>query len=162
MNVTGRNDLICIGGNGDVVAAVVNYYERWKEQPKEILQSICGSIDQQCESVFAYLVNNTYYVLDSYGNQFIKSPARLLNDGTGDCKSLTMFLACCLHCLHIPHIIRFVNFDGGNQFTHVYCVALDENGKEIVLDPCEKDDDGVILYNYARPYKKKKDFIYHE
>ena len=69
-----------------------------------------------------------------------------------------MFIVCCLHCLGIEHIIRFVNYDGGQQYTHVYPVAIDERGSEIVLDACEKDADGTILYGYARPSKRQKDF----
>lgn len=70
-----------------------------------------------------------------------------------------MFLACCLHCMGIKHIIRFVNYDGGTQYTHVYPVALDECGNEIILDACEKDADGIVMYDYAREYRKKKDFL---
>lgn len=157
----GINTLVGVGFNQDVIDAEINCYQAWKDQPRELVSNLCdGSIDEKCEAVFAYLVNNVEYKLDETGNQFIKSPARLLADKCGDCKSFTMFIACCLHCLGIKHIIRFVNYDGGKQFTHVYPVAIDENGNEIVLDACEKDIDGVVLYNYARDYKRKKDFVY--
>ena len=86
---------------------------------------------------------------------------RLIADGCGDCKSYTMFIACCLHCCGILCIVRFVNFDGGKQYTHVYPVAIDEQGREIVMDACELDNDNItVLYNYARPYTKKKDIYY--
>lgn len=155
----GKNTLLKIGYNEDVVEKELECYHMWKDQPMGLVKSICGSIDGQCESVFAYLVNHVSYKLDDAGQQYIKSPARLLADGCGDCKSLTMFIACCLHCLGIKHIIRFVNYDGGNQYTHVYPVAIDEHGREIIMDACETDENGVILYDYARPYKKKKDFV---
>ena len=71
-----------------------------------------------------------------------------------------MFIACCLHCLGIPCKVRFVNFDGGSQYTHVYPVAVDENGHEIVMDACELDTDGTPLYDYARRYSKKKELYY--
>ena len=107
------------------------------------------------------MVNNTRYKLDKDGEQLIKSPARFLADGCGDCKSYTMFIACCLHCLGIPCIVRFVNFDGGDQWTHVYPVAIDENGNEIIMDACETDSDRVPLFGYAREFAKKKDIIYY-
>lgn len=160
MIVDGVNTLVGIGYNQDVIDAEINCYEQWKNQPKELVSQLYGTVDEKCEAVFAYLVENVEYKLDEDGVQLIKSPARLLADKCGDCKSLTMFIACCLHCLGIKHIIRFVNYDGGKQFTHVYPVAIDENGNEIVLDVCEKDLDGVVLYNYARNYKRKKDFVY--
>lgn len=154
----GKNTLLAFGYNEDVVEKELACYEQWKNQPRELVSHLTGSVDEKCEAVFAYLVDNVVYKLDDDGMQYIKSPARLLADGYGDCKSLTMFIACCLNCLDIEHIIRFVNYDGGKQYTHVYPVAIDENGNEIILDACEKDMDGVILYNYARQNKKQKDF----
>ena len=155
----GRNELLIQGLNDDVIASELSLYERYKEQPRELVADLRGlSTDEACEAIFDYLTSNVTYKLDPVGKQYIKSPARLLQDGNGDCKSLTMFIVCCLHCLDIPHIIRFVNFDGGDQYTHVYAVAIDERGQEIILDACEKDEDGYILYDYARPYSKKRDF----
>lgn len=158
MVADGKNTLLAFGYNGDVVENELACYEQWKDQPIELVKDLSGSIDDKCEAVFSYLVNHVTYKLDDDGMQYIKSPARLLKDGCGDCKSFTMFIACCLNCLGIKHIIRFVNYDGGKQYTHVYPVAIDENGNEIILDACEKDTDGVILYDFAREYKKKLDF----
>ena len=168
MTSDGRNELLRIGVNSDVVACWQECYELFKEQPRDHVKDICygGTIDDKCQAVFGHLCNHVYYLLDPDGVQYIKSPARLLKDGCGDCKSLTMYIACCLHCLGIPHIVRFVNFDGGNQYTHVYPVAIDENGQEIIMDMCETDKgsevNGVPYYGYARPYKKKKDIYYGE
>lgn len=160
MQSDGNNMLLAYGYNEDVVKNEIACYELWKDQPLELVKHLTGSVDEKCEAIFAYLVENVTYKLDDEGMQYIKSPARLLADGEGDCKSLTMFVACCLHCLGIKHIIRFVNYDGGKQYTHVYPVAIDENNREIILDACEKDIDGTILYNFARQAKKKRDFIY--
>lgn len=158
----GVNTLLSVGLNEDVLQAEIACYEQFKDQPKKIVENIQYGLttDEKCEAIFDYLTRRVVYQLDKIGDQYIKSPARLLNDGRGDCKSLAMFINCCLHCLGIPHIFRFVSFDGGSQYTHVYAVAIDERGNEIVLDPCEKDENGIILYGYARPYKKKKDFRY--
>lgn len=159
MEASGKNTLIAVGINKDVIECELACYEKWKDQPMQLVRDLTGSVDEKCEAIFSYLTEHVVYKLDDDGKQFIKSPARLLKDGCGDCKSLTMFIACCLHCLGIEHIIRFVNYDGGGQYTHVFPVAIDENGNEIVLDACEKDRDGVILYNYARDFKRKKDFV---
>ena len=161
MIADGKNTLITVGLNDDVIDAELACYQRWKDQPMELVKGLRGTIDEKCEAVFAYLTEHVVYKLDDAGNQYIKSPARLLQDGCGDCKSYTMFIACCLHCLDIPCIVRFVNFDGGDQYTHVYPVAIDENGNEIVMDACELDNDQkTVLYDYAREYAKKKDIYY--
>lgn len=159
MIADGQNTLICIGLNADVIDTELKCYHKWKNQPMELVRELRGTVDERCEAIFSYLVNHVNYRLDDEGMQYVKSPARLLKDGYGDCKSLTMFIACCLHCMGIKHIIRFVNYDGGEQYTHVYPVAIDELGNEIILDACEKDLDGVVLYDFARDYKRKKDFV---
>lgn len=162
MNADGINSLIKVGLNSDVVTAWQEVYERCKTQPSDILEAELYTLptDEKCRAVFSYLAKNVRYKLDPYGVQYIKTPARLLRDKEGDCKSLTMFTAACLHCLGVPCRVRFVNFDGGNQYTHVYPVAVDENGSEIIMDSCELDKAGHPIYNYARPYAKKKDLIY--
>lgn len=162
MIADGRDRFLKLGLNGDVISCWSECYEQFKEQPKAIVSRLRGyDIDSTCQAIFDYMVKRTYYKLDPDGKQFIKSPARLIKDGCGDCKSYTMFIASCLYCLGIPCIVRFVNFDGGAQYTHVYPVAIDENGNEIVMDACELDKDGkTCLYDYARPYAKKHDLIY--
>ena len=162
MRVDGKNILLMSGLNSDVIAMWKECYSRFKDQPQDIVRELRGkSVDEACEKIFGYMVANTHYRLDDDGVQMIKSPGRLISDGCGDCKSYTMFIASCLHCLNIPCIVRFVNYDGGNQYTHVYPVAIDEMGNEIPMDACELDDDGVTcLYGYARPFKKKKDIVY--
>ena len=160
-----QNKLMVIGINSDVLNSIRSVYEVYKDQPKDICQWLNQSgydVDGKCQSVFAYLVDHVHYKLDPDGVQYIKTPARLLEDGEGDCKSLTMFISCCLHCLGISHIIRFVSFDGKNEYTHVYPVALDEQGVEIVMDACETDAFGAPIYDYAREYVKKQDYYYYE
>ena len=159
----GRNRFIMSGLNSDIVKCWQQCYEQFKEQTQDIVSDLKysgASRDELCQAIFGYMINHTHYQLDREGEQLIKSPARLLKDGCGDCKSYTMFIASCLHCLGIPCKVRFVNFDGGTQYTHVYPVAIDENGNEIIMDACELDTDGTPIYDYARPYTKKKEFVY--
>ena len=62
MYSSGINDLLCYGDNRDVVKNVVSCYERWKEQPREIVNDLRGlDIDTQCMIIFAYLVEHTQY-----------------------------------------------------------------------------------------------------
>lgn len=158
----GKNTYITFGKNSDVVTNVVYYYDRWKDQPREIVKNLQNlNTEDKCWSIFDYLIKNVRYKEDIAGYQYIKSPARLLADGEGDCKSMTIFIASCLHCLGIPHTIRFVNFDGGKQYTHVYPIAYDTNGQSIILDAVERDEDNMPVFDYARPYKGKKDIYFN-
>lgn len=73
MQSDGVNSLICLGYNDDVVDAELACYEKWKDQPIELVQGLTGTIDEKCESVFAYLTERVYYKLDNEGDQYIKS-----------------------------------------------------------------------------------------
>lgn len=162
MIADGINKLLKIGGNSDIVKAISDCYEKYKNQPQDHVKNLRGiSVEEQCYSIFKHLADNVRYKEDTYGSQWIKSPARLLDDKVGDCKSFAMYCCCCLHCLGVPHKFRFVNFDGGDQFTHVYAVAVDEDNNEIILDAVETDENGKPVYNYARPYARKKDITYY-
>ena len=161
----GQNRLMMQGVNGDIISCWHKCYKEFKNQPDTIglleeLKASNADINAKCEAIFGHMVTYTNYKLDREGEQLIKSPGRFLTDGYGDCKSYTMFIASCLHGLGIPHIVRFVNFDGGRQYTHVYPVAIDENGNEIIMDACELNEAGTPIYNYARRFAKKKDFYY--
>ena len=162
MKSDGQNRFMMAGLNGDIIECWRKCYEQFKDQTSDLVNDIrcAGTVDEKCQAIFGYMVTNTHYRLDDDGVQMIKSPARLIADGCGDCKSYTMFIASCLHSLGIPCKVRFVNFDGGKQYTHVYPVAIDENGNEIVMDACELDEDGTPLYDYARRYMKKKELYY--
>lgn len=161
MQADGKNQYIKLGDNKDVLNNVVRCYERWREQPQEIVADLRGiAREEACYDIFCYVLDNVRYKEDTAGYQFIKSPARLLKDAVGDCKSMTIFVCSCLHCLGIPHTLRFVNFDGGTQYTHVYPVAYDEQGHEIIVDCVERDSAGQPVFNYARQYAKKKDVYY--
>lgn len=161
MRAEGKDTYLRFGDNNDVVRYVRLCYERWRNQPVELVQDLFGlTREEQCSAIFEYLLDHTRYVVDKAGYQFIKSPARLMKDRTGDCKSMTIFIASCLHCLGIPHTIRFVNFDGSSQYTHVYPIAYNEYGEAIILDAVERNAEGQPVFNYARPFKRNKDIYY--
>lgn len=159
MIVEGKNRMINKEGlNPDIVEGVIRCYNKWKESPRAILTEIAHiSVADQCESIYSYLLNKVRYRIDPPGYQYIKSPARLLSDGIGDCKSFTIFIASCLHCLGIRHTIRFANYYNGDQYTHVYPIAYDEQGEPIVLDATPQQDRRV-KYDFEARYQHKKDF----
>lgn len=161
MKARGNNQFLLYGNNQDVVRNVVKCYGKWRDQPMEIVEELRNEdVDTACYAVFRYLIEKVTYQADRPGYQFIKSPARLIFDGVGDCKSMTIFIASCLHCLGIRHTIRFVNFDGGNQYTHVYCIAYDEQNLPIILDAVERDQYNNPIYNYARDFRRNYDIDY--
>lgn len=157
MRVDNRKTFVVAGYNHDVLRCVIDTYNASKEQTNSILNYIRDcDYNTQCEAIFGYLIDNVTYREDPGGVQLVKTPARLLHDGVGDCKSMSIFIASCLHCLGVPFVFRFVGFTSNQIYSHVYVVANPGTDKQIILDPVERID-GEPVYNYARKYKVKKD-----
>jgi hypothetical protein len=67
--------------------------------------------------------------------QFVRMPKRFLHDGTGDCKSFSLFTASVLANLKMPVSFRFAGYDEYDRIpTHVYVVTKDEEGKDLIID----------------------------
>lgn len=78
------------------------------------------------------------YVKDGLQFQDIKLPSALEATKTGDCKSLSLYIAAHLTALNIVNGLRFAAY-GTDEPTHVYNWYLDENGKLHTLDACLND-----------------------
>lgn len=68
------------------------------------------------------------------GHQKIKSPAQLIKDRVGDCKSYSVFIASVLQNLGIPYVYRYADYDWDNDVNHVYIVAYPNNSAPIIID----------------------------
>lgn len=126
-----------LNGNGntsDIITAVMNVYAKDWQQCNELANSFkANDIKSTCYAIYNYLLQNVRYKEDPNGEQWIKTPARLIADKTGDCKSYSIFLASCLKSLGIKHCFRFVAYAPGD-YTHVYVIAFDEQQQPILID----------------------------
>lgn len=139
------------GGNKHVINTILEVLSENINACSEIVKQLVGlDVYSQCYSVFEYVVENIQYIEDPGHNQYIKTPARTLADGFADCKSMAIFIACCLKALNIPCEIRFVDFRGNKIYTHVYVVAYN-NGTPIIIDPVERVN-GLPRFDYAQQY----------
>ena len=135
MKIKGTYKVITDKGNtSDIITTVMMAYEIEKdEQIRDLAFELKGSSEiESCKNIFQYAVDNVNYIAD-VGVQLIKSPARLLHDTTGDCKSYSIFIAACLRYLGIQHFIRFVSYNKNKEATHVYVVAV-INNQNIPID----------------------------
>lgn len=157
MKADGKKIFVVSGYNDSVVDCVISTYEAYKEQPSQLVDDIrCEDYETQCRAVFGYLLENVVYREDPDGVQLVKTPARLIYDGVGDCKSMSIFIGACLHCLGIPFVFRFVGFSPRKIYNHVYIVANPNTNKEIILDAVERIN-GEPVFDYARQFVVKKD-----
>ena len=153
MKADGKRLLITSKGyTVDIVNEISTCFGLYWTQCRDLAVQLKGRTERQtCQNIFQYVVDNVRYREDG-DEQQIKTPARLLSDGVGDCKSMSLFVASCLRCLDIPAVFRYVSFAADNVPTHVYVVT----GSGIVIDPVERVS-GQPRFDYARPYTHKQD-----
>lgn len=146
------------GKTKDIMQAVVDCYNSDYAQVQELADNFPGNDTlSRCRAVFDFVDKNIKYQIDPLQKQWIRTPARLWSDGEGDCKSFSIFICSCLRCMGIPHLFRFAAYEGNSDPTHVYAVAIDESGKEIIVDPVYRDETGKAVFNKECPYTKKID-----
>lgn len=136
----------------DIINVVVDTYNKSWRQCESIANDFLAQSElETCRKINDYVVSNITYREDGIGYQHVKTPARLIHSGFGDCKSIAILVASILTCLRIPCKFRFACLSG-DEIGHVYVVT--DSG--INIDPVE-----VICnrrqFNEVSPYKFKKD-----
>ncbi|MDR1544461.1 MAG: transglutaminase-like domain-containing protein [Prevotellaceae bacterium] len=135
----------------DIITQVINTFKKDYLQCVDVAKELQGKSNiETYENIFNYVLKHVEYVADPQGVQWIKTPARLITDGKGDCKSMAIFIASCLRCLGIDAYFRFVSFGKSKTPTHVYIVTYDN----IIIDPVERVN-GQPKFNYAQEYNTK-------
>ena len=103
--------------------------------------------------LWKFVKHNIEYIEDPEGVQWVKDPARLYADGSGDCKSFTLFIVSVLQNLKVPYTIRFASYEvGSKKVTHVYPVAH-LNGQDVILDAVWYAFDSQKKYEFKQDFK---------
>lgn len=95
------------------------------------------------KSACRYIRNLVKYKIDPWGVQNIQLPERLIENGSGDCKSLSLFLYAVLTSLGYKAGFRFARYRENGSFTHVYNYAFDNKGKLFTFDACTRSFDEI-------------------
>ena len=157
MKSDGKTEFYKQGLTKDIVkACILQWRDYWTQCMNFAVKYQSDDIRSTCENLFNFIVTNIRYEEDPKGKQWIKSPARLLADGFGDCKSFSIFIASCLDCLGINVVMRFVSYDNTKEYTHVYPVAFDESDNPIIIDAVAMIQKKVLFNNEIK-FKHKID-----
>jgi|GEM_PF-2036794 len=169
MRADGKNTFIEKGDTNDIIENVLTTFEEYWQQCRDFAKQFYDPIlHYTCKNIFDYCIKNIRYKEDPDGKQYIKTPARLIEDRVGDCKSFAILIASILRCLNIDAFFRFVRFEGNNNFTHVYIITADRG---IIIDPVERIKyvdrkivftdihSGQPKFNIARPFAEKVDYM---
>lgn len=139
----------------DIVKAVVDVYDTSRTTiPDELICCCSDSDEEACFFIAQWVDDNISYKKDPEGEQWIKTPARLISDGEGDCKSFSILICAFLTEIGIPNKFRFVSYRG-QDYTHVYPVA-ELYGREFPIDVVALKQQGLPIGQELK-YKKKYD-----
>lgn len=147
------------GVTSDIVTAVVDCYTRNIDTvPPSLLRMVADCDNENTAyNIFVWVTDNIRYKKDPDGEQWIKTPARIIYDGCGDCKSMTILICSVLSLLGVKNKFRFVSYDGTTNYSHVYTVAIID-GEEVPVDVVAWKQKGVEFGNEVK-YTNKKDIM---
>lgn len=147
------------GVTSDIVTAVIDCYQRNVGTVPQSLLRIVADCDTEniAYNIFVWISDNIRYKKDPDGQQWVKTPARLIYDGCGDCKSYSILICSVLTIMGVKNKFRFVSYDGTTNYSHVYSVAIID-GEEVPVDVVAWQQKGVEFGNEVE-YTNKKDIM---
>ncbi len=134
------------------IKVVVNHF---KDQSKKITGHLkAATVRESCFNIWKFCFEHFQYEKDKKRTEQIRTPNRSWFDRHHhkgiDCDCFSTLIGTMLVQLKIPFVFRLTRYEAA-EFEHIYPVAFDENGDEIIID-CV-----VHEFDYEVPYTEKKD-----
>lgn len=162
MNADGQETLIKeIGFTSDIVDAVESVFRKYSWQVDELLPLFStgdGDIDTEIQNVVDYVDEHIIYQIDPAGKQWIRTPARFIKDGRGDCKSYSIFICSVFDRLGYNTAFRFASYSRSGEFTHVYPIIFDSLNHPHIVDMVAEIQVKTPIGDEYK-YKTKKDIM---
>ena len=123
------------GDTTDIIRVILYADQRSSPYTKEFSKHLKGkTILETCRNIWASAkASGIVYVEDGFTEQNIKSPAQLLTDKKGDCKSFTIWNQSLLQNLGIKYLTRFTGYNGSTKATHVYTIVPIQKGVDQII-----------------------------
>ncbi len=135
---------------GDTINLIIQTINVYSNAPyiKDIIEKLKAPDQLQfVKNVFDFVCTNVQYQKDPAGDENIYTPARLMQEGKGDCKKMTTFIAACLKAGEVEPLLKVISYDGKN-YEHIFVICK-INGQIIILDPVNN-----CQFNQEIPSKK--------
>ncbi len=122
--------------NADIITALESNYKTAFNQCREFAKTLQGATNEDtARNIFNFIKKNVKYVRDANETQNIKLPSRFIADGTGDCKSYSLFTAGCLGALNMPVKFVYASYMASDATpTHVYVETKNDDGSPVIID----------------------------
>jgi len=135
------------GTNSDIIKTIHSVLPFAIKQAKNAKfdQILKGKTEiETCQNIWNFLRRNLRYKEDSIHFQDIKLPRKLVLDGSGDCKSYSLFTAAILKSLNIPFKFVYTSYNENKTPSHVYI----------------QTDSGIIIDGVYSQFNKEKKWTY--
>jgi hypothetical protein len=123
------------GNTRDIINAIARALPVAVSQVKERKVRLTGDPVRDAYNLTKYTRRRFTYERDGLQYQDIKLPSALEETKTGDCKSLSLYIAAYLTAAGYNNGLRFAAY-GTKDPTHVYNYILDSSGKIHTFDAC--------------------------
>ena len=123
------------GYNEDIIKVLEQDFPEARSEVKLFHKNFEGNtLEDTSHNVWKYLKKHIDYKADGW-SQDIRLPARLIEDGTGDCKSYAL-LAAAIMSYYAPVGFRYASYDRWNKTpSHVYCIVKQPGShRPIIID----------------------------
>ena len=137
------------GDTRDIINAMARALPVAVSQVKAVRLRSTGDPVRDALNLTRYTRNRFQYKRDGLLYQDIKLPSALEETKTGDCKSLSLYIAAYLTAAGYKNGLRFAAY-GTKEPTHVYNWVLDSSGKLHTFDACTPTLTEVPTYTSAQ------------
>lgn len=137
------------GNTRDIINAIARALPVAVSQVKKERLRLSGDPVRDALNLTRYTRNRFTYERDGLLYQDIKLPSALEETKTGDCKSLSLYIAAYLTAAGYTNGLRFAAY-GTKEPTHVYNWILDNSGKVHTFDACTPTLTEVPTYTSAQ------------
>jgi len=140
----------------DIIRCLTHYHKKHVPQYDRLAHEFyVGSDRDIAYALWEFCRRHVRYVVEDEEKQTVRSPARILSEGEGDCKHYASFIAGVLDGLKrqgvpLDWAYRFADYTSsrGEVTHHVFVVLRQPGGKEIWIDPV------LNWFDYHLPYTK--------
>ena len=142
------------GYNSNIIEGINEAFYRALAETRPMSQDFKGENRMASAfNVWQFIKKTIKYQKDPDSYQMIRLPGRLLQDGEGDCKSVSIMAAAILKNLGFPVMFRYASYKSDPTPTHVYVVTFDKDNSPIIVDPVWPK------FNSEAKYRHKRDVL---
>lgn len=137
----------------DIIADLIYCFKTYNHQARQVSKVSTGNIQTDGKEIYDFIQRNIKYKAEPEKNQTTRSFSRIIHDKWGDCKHSAIMVGSIAWNQGYNVIFRFVGYEPGETFGHVYTIIEDPNTKErVIVDPLQE-------FNFEKPRLKEKNYI---